>query len=67
MEPKKSRAHVAAKRWRQKVQEKQPDTWFSPTAVMKVAAARMNAKALTPQRGPTHHMLQLDSEYLLDD
>lgn len=28
--------------------KKQPDTWFSPAAVMKVAAARMNAKAMTP-------------------
>lgn len=28
--------------------KKQPDTWFSPAAVMKVATARMNEKEMTP-------------------
>lgn len=34
---------------------------------MKVAAARMNAKGMTPQRRPTHHMYQQEAEYLPGD
>lgn len=47
--------------------KKQPDPRLSTAAVMKVAAARMNAKGMTPQRRPTHHMYQQEAEYLPGD